>query len=335
MAARSNVVDEFLGYLKDPDSAIAVAVIKVLTGVIQHTKASTMMEIESALRDAAAQLKAAASTLTPALASDKKAIALHSMSAQTLSSISVTAGCQLFLRYVTRCFLEFEDFDQCKSQLIQRGKLFAETSSMSRKRIADLGHNFVRDGMQVLTHGASRVVTKLLLQAAQTKHFSVVVTEGRPNGSGYKTAELLSNAGIPTTVIVDAAMGYYMEKVDMVVVGAEGVVENGGIVNKIGTFSCAMIAHAMKKPFYVAAESYKFARLYPLNQSDFPHNRTEETMLPSCGCDPELVLPTHPLLTVGSPSCDYTPPHYISLLFTDLGVLTPSAVSDELIKLYQ
>ena len=34
------------------------------------------------------------------------------------------------------------------------------------------------------------------------------------------------------------------------------------------------------------------------------------------------------------PMVDYTPPSYITLLFTDLGVLTPSAVSDELIKLY-
>jgi translation initiation factor eIF-2B subunit alpha len=37
---------------------------------------------------------------------------------------------------------------------------------------------------------------------------------------------------------------------------------------------------------------------------------------------------------VDSPLFDYTPPAYISLLFTDLGTLTPSAVSDELIKLY-
>ena len=36
----------------------------------------------------------------------------------------------------------------------------------------------------------------------------------------------------------------------------------------------------------------------------------------------------------GHPTIDYTPPGYISLLFTDVGVLTPSAVSDELIKLY-
>jgi len=33
-------------------------------------------------------------------------------------------------------------------------------------------------------------------------------------------------------------------------------------------------------------------------------------------------------------SRDYTPPQYVSMLFTDLGVLTPSAVSDELIKLF-
>ncbi len=32
----------------------------------------------------------------------------------------------------------------------------------------------------------------------------------------------------------------------------------------------AICAKAHNKPFYVAAESYKFARLYPLNQQDLP-----------------------------------------------------------------
>jgi len=32
--------------------------------------------------------------------------------------------------------------------------------------------------------------------------------------------------------------------------------------------------------------------------------------------------------------CDYTPPDLITLLITDLGIFTPSAVSDELIKLF-
>ena len=40
--------------------------------------------------------------------------------------------------------------------------------------------------------------------------------------------------GIPVTVILDSAVGYYMERVDVVLLGAEGVVESGGIVNKVG-----------------------------------------------------------------------------------------------------
>ena len=35
------------------------------------------------------------------------------------------------------------------------------------------------------------------------------------------------------------------------------------------------------------------------------------------------------------PVIDFTPSNFITLLFTDIGVLTPAAVSDELIRLYQ
>ena len=49
----------------------------------------------------------------------------------------------------------------------------------------------------------------------------------------------------------------------MVLVGAEGVVENGGVINKLGTCTLAITAHALGCPFYVAAESYK-ARSCPI-----------------------------------------------------------------------
>jgi translation initiation factor eIF-2B subunit alpha len=37
---------------------------------------------------------------------------------------------------------------------------------------------------------------------------------------------------------------------DMVLVGAESVVESGGIINKLGTFQMAICARALNKPFY-------------------------------------------------------------------------------------
>ena len=112
--------------------------------------------------------------------------------------------------------------------------------------------------------------------------------------------------------------------VDFALVGAEAVVESGGAVSKLGTYGVAVAAKAASGPFYVAAESYKFSRLYPLGQKGLPEERKHVDFGP--------LLPR--AVRVDNPSRDYTPPSFISLLFTDLGVLTPAAVSDELIQLY-
>lgn len=43
-----------------------------------------------------------------------------------------------------------------------------------------------------------------------------------------------------------------------------------------------MCAKAQNKPFYVVAESFKFVRLFPLNQQDVPDRfKVRETQLPS------------------------------------------------------
>lgn len=46
----------------------------------------------------------------------------------------------------------------------------------------------------------------------------------------------LKELNIPCTLILDSAVGYIMERVDMVMVGAECVVESGGIINKVIKF---------------------------------------------------------------------------------------------------
>ncbi len=100
-----------------------------------------------------------------------------------------------------------------------------------------------------------------------------------------------------------------------------------------------MIANALRKPFYVAVESYKFARMYPLSQRD-----VEDMIGPSDGLKSIHTSPPEEYLDLierkittlfPHTSVDFTPAKYITLLFTDLGVLTPAAVSDELIRLYQ
>jgi translation initiation factor eIF-2B subunit alpha len=62
------------------------------------------------------------------------------------------------------------------------------------------------------------------------------------------------------------AIGYIMEKVHLVLVGAYGVVESGGIINQLGTSTMAIVANALNKPFYVAVETHKFVRIFPISQ---------------------------------------------------------------------
>lgn len=51
--------------------------------------------------------------------------------------------------------------------------------------------------------------------------------------SRHAMKEALSQLGVASTLILDASVGYIMSKVDYVLMGAEGVVESGGIVNKV------------------------------------------------------------------------------------------------------
>merc|ERR1711976_128146 len=83
-------------------------------------------------------------------------------------------------------------------------------------------------------------------------------------------AKTLLTENIHVEVIDDLAVGVEMHKVDCVLLGAEGVVETGGVVNQLGSYSVALIAKSLNKQVYVMAESFKFVREYPVCQEDLP-----------------------------------------------------------------
>ncbi|KAF1804470.1 hypothetical protein FB192DRAFT_1275477 [Mucor lusitanicus] len=263
---------------------------------------------------------------------------------QHKAAIAILAGVDLFMRFVTRNSHDFSlseeagSFEDFKENLLSRAALILEKASSAREKAAEIGAQFVHDNAVVLVQGYSRVIMSVLYYAAnvQNKRFKVYVTEGRPNSDGIQAVSALRKNGIPCRAVLDSAVGYIMDKVDMVFVGAEGVVENGGVVNKIGTFQIALVAKALSKPVYAVAESYKFVRVYPLNQYDIPSETPEIVTFTSRRKSFSTTgdAETMDELALSNPSVDYTPPQYITLLLTDLGVLTPSGVSDELIKLY-
>ena len=90
-----------------------------------------------------------------------------------------------------------------------------------------------------------------------------------------------------------------------------------------------LVASALNVPVYVVAESFKFVRHFPLSQNDVPQFRSVEITQ-----ELDKLSKENDAIRICSHTHDYTPPKYITLLFTDQGILTPAAVSDQLIKLY-
>lgn len=70
----------------------------------------------------------------------------------------------------------------------------------------------------------------------------IYIPECRPKSEGLETYKQLTEIGYPCKLIFDSAIGQAMEEVDMVLTGAEAVVENGGIINRVGTYTTAICA---------------------------------------------------------------------------------------------
>ncbi|TPX32805.1 S-methyl-5-thioribose-1-phosphate isomerase [Synchytrium microbalum] len=286
--------------------SMQVCAVKTLTEFIRASTASTSSEEHQNLQRACEALKASS----------------H-------NSISLSGGCDLFLREVTRMPQDdIMDFKQWKQQIILRGEAFVLNSGARRESIASLGLQILRPDLHstVLIHSHSRVVVHLLQRAAadvQPRRLLVYVTESRPTSNGKKAVEILREAGIEARVILDTAVARVMSKIDMVLVGAEGICANGGLLNQLGTYQIALVAKQANVPFYVVAESSKFMKSFPLNQ---PEVGMEKIMVDEYDSyDPTSI-------EFRSPPIDYTPPEYITSLLTDLGIISTSRVSEEIVN---
>jgi methylthioribose-1-phosphate isomerase len=90
----------------------------------------------------------------------------------------------------------------------------------------------------------------------QGKDIHVFVDETRPYLQGARlTAWELMEEGINMSLITDNMAGHFMSRhmVDIVILGADRIAANGDFVNKIGTYSLAVIAKENNIPFYSAA----------------------------------------------------------------------------------
>lgn len=231
-----------------------------------------------------------------------------------------------------------EDFRAIRAHLLANSRLFVQRAKEARGKIAGVARRFVRDGSVVMTCGRSRVVAATLKAAAEEGvRFRVIYAEDSGSSAGTTgpkktTTDMvgeLRQRGVPVAVIPFSGVATALGETDFVIVGAESVVENGGVISGMGTYQMGVLAKSAGKRFYVGAESHKFVRVFPLDWGDLPVRRRGLDFRTDEGVGEEERREGE-----GEVDVDFTPPELITAIVTENGVQTPSAVSEELIKIW-
>ena len=207
--------------------------------------------------------------------------------------------------------------------------ILEEDRAMCR-RIGEAGASLIREGARVLTHcnagalatgGIGTALAPVYVAAGEGRNVCVLATETRPLLQGSRlTAWELTRAGVPVTVITDGAAASRMRagEVDLCIVGADRVVANGDVANKVGTYALAVLAHHHQIPFYVAMPSSTIDPSLPSGAEITIEER-----------DPSEVstLGGHRITaedaTIGNAAFDVTPAALITAFITDRGMIVP------------
>ncbi|MBR0461457.1 MAG: translation initiation factor eIF-2B [Erysipelotrichaceae bacterium] len=223
-----------------------------------------------------------------------------------------------------------EDLKVIKEKVIKVCDNIIDNSYAAIDKMAEVGANLIKDGSTIMMHSYTSTLMAIFIKAAeQGKKFTVICTESRPLRESRKAVHYLQEWDEKIIYITDAEAYEFMPKADFILVGADSLASNGSIANKMGTAMLAALAKLCKKPFYVAAELYKYN---PLTKKGVPielERRTENEIISKGD------FKSHKNLTVINQFFDVTPASDITGLICEYGLINSSNIDfywNELVK---
>jgi len=165
--------------------------------------------------------------------------------------------------------------------------------------------------LKIMLMSYSSTIINLLLQN-EDFNFDIYVLESRPLLEGHKVAEILSTY-FKTHLIVDAAMGKFIDQIDLVLIGVDSILEDGSIINKIGTYPLAVLADSRKIDVYAVADSLKYNLKSHFGTEIMIERKSKEEIY-----DKEI---KNTSLEIHNYYFDVTPPIYFTGIISNYGIL--------------
>lgn len=164
---------------------------------------------------------------------------------------------------VTRLVEEYVLASECSiGELVENTKKICmeivDHSFAAVAKLGEYGSGIIEDGMTVMTHSFSSGMMSVLETALRNgKKFKIICTESRPLRESVLGIRQLQKLGGEIIFLSDASMYMGLKMSDIALTGADTLLYDGRIVNKMGTETLAVLCRMMGKPFYVASELMK------------------------------------------------------------------------------
>uniref|UniRef100_A0A3B4FGB2 Translation initiation factor eIF2B subunit delta n=1 Tax=Pundamilia nyererei TaxID=303518 RepID=A0A3B4FGB2_9CICH len=186
----------------------------------------------------------------------------------------------------------------------------------------------ISDGDVILVYGCSSLVNHILCKAFEkSRKFRVIVVDSRPRLEGKEALRRLVQKGISCTYVLISAVSYILPEVSKVFLGAHALLANGYVMSRVGTSQIALVAKAFNVPVLVCCETYKFCDRvqtdsFVSNELDDPDDLivTRKGTTPLEGWENESSLRRLNLVY------DVTPPDFVDLVITELGMIPCTSV---------
>ncbi|XP_012736173.2 translation initiation factor eIF-2B subunit delta isoform X1 [Fundulus heteroclitus] len=219
--------------------------------------------------------------------------------------------------------------EEAKSKLLHCIEWYIkEKIILAAKAIAESSIEKISDGDVILIYGCSSLVNHILCEAFEkSRKFRVIVVDSRPRLEGREALRRLVQRGISCTYVLISAVSYILPEVSKVFLGAHALLANGYVMSRVGTSQIALVAKAFNVPVLVCCETYKFCERvqtdsFVSNELDDPDDlivtRKGRTQLENWQQEPSLGL----LNLV----YDVTPPDFVDLVITELGMIPCTSV---------
>jgi methylthioribose-1-phosphate isomerase len=252
----------------------------------------------------------------------------------TLKSARPTAyNIFLILDRINEKLRNIKDFDVLVSLAEDEARRVHDEDKELCDSIAENGQKVIPDGAKIITYcntgmlatggiGTALGVIYKAFWKGKLEH--VYACETRPLLQGARlTAYELSKNGVPVKLISDNMISYLFskERIDIAIVGADRIVRNGDVANKIGTYNLAVVCKHFGIPFYVAAP-YTTIDLSLEKGEDIPiEERSDKEIKFIYG---KQISPLN--VDVWNPAFDVTPSELITGIITDKGIFRPDEI---------